>query len=131
MERRSRTLIVVTVLALLALSLIAACSQGGGGGSSAPSGSSSDASSTGAGGGQKVVLKDFSFQPANIEVKAGTAVTWENQDSAAHTVTADSGAFSSPQMEQGKTFSFTFDKAGTYKYHCSIHPSMVGQVVVK
>lgn len=81
--------------------------------------------------GGTIAMRDYSFQPANIEVKVGTKVTWRNDDSAQHTVTADGGLFSSRPIDGGGTFSYTFDKAGTYTYHCSIHRAMVGQVVVK
>jgi plastocyanin len=57
-------------------------------------------------------------------------VTWTNNDSIGHTVTADDGSFNSP-VDPGKTFSFTFTKAGTYTYHCSIHPTMKATIVVK
>jgi plastocyanin len=58
-------------------------------------------------------------------------VKWTNQDSAAHTVTADDGSFDSGQMAQGATFSFTFSKAGTFSYKCGNHPTMLGKVVVQ
>jgi plastocyanin len=88
-------------------------------------------SSTGGGGGAQVVLKNFAFNPATVTIKVGESVTWTNQDSANHTVAADKGEFQSSQLANGATFSFKFDKAGTYAYHCSIHPSMKGTVVVQ
>jgi plastocyanin len=81
--------------------------------------------------GAQVVLKNFAFDPASITVKAGDTVTWTNQDSATHTVAADNGEFKSGDLGNGATFSFTFAKAGTYPYHCSIHPNMKGTVVVQ
>jgi plastocyanin len=79
----------------------------------------------------KVSIENFSFSPATITVKKGTTVTWTNNDTTAHTVTADSGnAFDSGTMEQGKTFSHTFDSAGTFKYHCTLHSDMHGTVTV-
>jgi plastocyanin len=63
-------------------------------------------------------------------VKTGTKVTWTNMDSVTHTVTADQGAFNSP-VPPGNSFSFTFTKAGTYTYHCMIHPSMTATIVVQ
>ena len=57
-------------------------------------------------------------------------MTWTNDDSIPHTVTADDSSFDSSGLVQGKTFSFTFDKAGTFAYHCSIHTTMTGTVVV-
>jgi plastocyanin len=57
-------------------------------------------------------------------------VTWTNNDSATHTITGD-GGLDSGDVATGGTYSKTFDKAGTYKYHCSIHPTMTGEVVVQ
>jgi plastocyanin len=112
--------------AALAAVTLAVALTGCAGGSTPPA-----AKPTGIAAGGVVTMKDFSFQPANIEVKVGTKVTWRNEDSSPHTVTEDEGAFTSPALDQGKTFEHTFDAKGTFKYHCSIHPSMVGQVVVK
>jgi plastocyanin len=85
---------------------------------------------SGAGGGQ-VAMKSFAFDPASVTVKVGESVTWTNNDSATHTVVADNGEFKSSDIAKGATFTFKFDKAGTYPYHCGIHPSMTGTVVVK
>jgi plastocyanin len=60
----------------------------------------------------------------------GTKVTWTNNDSLTHTVTADGGAFSQV-VPSGGTFSFTFTKAGTYSYHCAIHRSMTATIIVQ
>jgi len=78
-----------------------------------------------------VEIKSFSFQPASITVPAGTTVTWINWDGVAHTVTADDGSFKSPNIpgHRGK-FERSFSEPGTYKYHCTPHPSMKGEVVV-
>jgi plastocyanin len=81
-------------------------------------------------GGTAVSIVDFAFQPASIEVPAGSTVTWTNSGAAAHTVTADNGAFDSGQLEPGASFSQTFTTPGTYTYHCEIHPRMTGTVVV-
>jgi plastocyanin len=80
-----------------------------------------------------VTIKDYMFGPKVITVKAGTKVTWTNTDAVSHTITADtpsSDAPSSMDIAQGKSFSFTFTKAGTYTYHCFPHPYMHGTVVV-
>ena len=77
-------------------------------------------------GGARVVLKNLAFNPASVTVAVGTTVTWENQDGMSH-----NGSFKSPDLGSGKTFSFTFEKAGTYTYSCHIHPSMKGTVVVQ
>ena len=71
-----------------------------------------------------------SFSPNPVEVKVGETVTWINDDSGRHTVTSKDGVFDSGMMGKGQSFSYTFDKAGEYTYHCEPHPNMVGTVVV-
>ena len=70
------------------------------------------------------------YDPAVIRIKAGTTVMWMNDDVVAHTVTADDGSFDSGFLNPGQSWSFTFDKAGTYAYHCTPHPWMKGTVIV-
>jgi plastocyanin len=77
-----------------------------------------------------VRIADFAFAPDARSAKVGESVTWTNEDGATHTVTADDGAFDSGNLAAGKAFSFTFDKAGTFAYHCNIHQSMTGKVTV-
>jgi plastocyanin len=71
-----------------------------------------------------------SFSPNPVKVKVGETVTWINDDSGIHTVTSKDGVFDSGMVGEGQSFSFAFDKAGEYSYHCEPHPSMVGTVVV-
>jgi plastocyanin len=80
-----------------------------------------------------ITIDNFAFGPALTIVAPGTKVTWTNKDEEPHTVTSASGGaiFKSDALDTGDTFSFTFDKPGTYKYFCSIHPHMVGTIVVK
>jgi plastocyanin len=79
-----------------------------------------------------VVIQDFRFKPANIDIKRGTRVRWINRDSAPHTVTANkAGSFDSGHLRHGQTYSHTFKTAGKKAYHCEIHPFMRGSVVVK
>jgi plastocyanin len=80
---------------------------------------------------QAVTIANFSFQPATVTVQVGDSVTWTNQDGAPHTATADDGSFDSGTLSQGDTGSHTFDTAGTFAYHCEIHPNMTGSVVVQ
>jgi plastocyanin len=82
-------------------------------------------------GGQAVTIESNSFNPASLTIKVGETVTWTNKDSYAHTVTSDNGAFDSGNIASGSTFSFTFDTAGTYSYHCSIHTSMTAKIIVQ
>ncbi|MBV9444426.1 MAG: cupredoxin family copper-binding protein [Streptosporangiaceae bacterium] len=77
-----------------------------------------------------VTIHNFAFGPQVVTIKAGTTVHWKNGDAEAHTVTSDSGAFDSPVLQPGASYSHTFTKPGTYSYHCTIHPFMTGKVVV-
>jgi plastocyanin len=83
-------------------------------------------------GGNSVAIKNFAFAPASLSVTVGTRVTWTNQDSDAHTVTSagSGGPLNSTALSTGGTFSFTFTKAGTYRYLCTIHPFMTAIVTV-
>ncbi len=87
--------------------------------------------STPASTGNSVTIMNFAFSPATLTVKTGTKVTWTNNDTVTHTVTADQGAFDSGNISPGSTFSFTFTKAGTYSYHCNIHHSMTATITVQ
>lgn len=81
--------------------------------------------------GNAVTIQNFAYQPANLQVKVGTTVTWTNNDTAPHTVTfRDSSLKSSGILRQGDTYSYTFTKAGTFSYYCAVHTYMVGQVTV-
>ena len=81
----------------------------------------------------EITISNFSFMPDTLTVPVGTKVVWTNKDSVGHTVTSDDtgGPLKSPLIDQGKTFEFTFDKAGTYSYHCTPHPFMKGTVIVR
>jgi plastocyanin len=79
----------------------------------------------------KVVVKDFKFMPTPLTVKAGSTVTWTNQDDDVHTVVSDTGAFKSGAMDTNDSYSFKFDEPGTYHFTCSLHPRMVGTIVVQ
>jgi plastocyanin len=82
--------------------------------------------------GTEAKIADFAFSPADIEVKVGDKITWTNDDSAAHTVTATSGAdFDSGTLAQGAKFTFEAKQAGTIAYFCAIHPSMKGTITVR
>jgi plastocyanin len=81
----------------------------------------------------EVVINNFSFGPAMLTVAAGTKVMWTNDDADPHTVTSetDPKMFRSPPLDTGESFAFTFDKPGTYRYFCSLHPHMRGTIVVQ
>jgi plastocyanin len=78
----------------------------------------------------EVTIDNFTFRPQTLTVAVGATVTWTNRDDIPHTVVSDNAVFKSKARDTGETFSYTFDKPGTYPYHCSIHPKMTGQVVV-
>ena len=78
-----------------------------------------------------VVMKNFDFAPMSITVKAGSSVTWKNLDGEPHTVTSVDGLFRSGALDQNDTFTFKFEKPGTFKYLFSIHPRMMASVVVQ
>jgi plastocyanin len=78
-----------------------------------------------------VDIKNFAFSPATITVAVGTTVTWTNNDAMKHTVTSKTGVFDSSLMSQGATFSYTFNTAGDFEYYCTLHPYMVGHVIVQ
>ena len=83
-----------------------------------------------------VAIQNFEFRPVTLRVtirngETRQEVRWVNNGSVAHTVTADRGAFNSRQLAPGDTFSFAFTAAGTIDYHCEIHPTMKGQIVIE
>lgn len=78
----------------------------------------------------RVKIMNFAFQPSRIEVSAGTRVVWTNEDSDPHTVTTDKPAFGSQALDTGQTYAKLLVKAGTFAYHCTIHPFMHGTVIV-
>ena len=79
----------------------------------------------------EVKIDNFTFAPQRITVKAGTTVTWINEDDIPHTVVANQKAFKSKVLDTDDKYTFTFTTAGTYDYFCSLHPHMTGSVVVE
>ena len=79
----------------------------------------------------EVKIDNFSFGPNELKIAVGTTVTWTNRDDIPHTVVSNDGVFKSKVLDTDEKFSFTFSKAGTFPYFCSIHPKMVGKVVVQ
>lgn len=76
-----------------------------------------------------IVIKDFSFNPATLNVNKGDTVVWTNEDSVVHRISGNS--FQSNDLGNGQSYSFTFNSVGTFDYICSIHPSMKGTIIVK
>jgi plastocyanin len=144
--------LLALLLALVALAVMAAGCGGGddddgdsgnGGGNApaaeepaaeepaAPTAEDGGGGSGGTGPGTQVSMKDIKFNPGTVTIKAGGKVTWTNDDSVGHDVTADDFESGSPGgIDGGSTFSHTFKKAGTYNYVCSVHPGMKGSVKV-
>jgi plastocyanin len=110
-----RSRVLLTLVSVAALCLIAASSPS----SAAPPDST------------QIVIKDFTFMPNSLTVKPGTAVTWVNRDDEPHSVVSDMGLFRSGAVDTNETFSFKFDKSGTYPYHCALHPRMVATIIVQ
>jgi plastocyanin len=77
------------------------------------------------------VLGNRAFTPDDLEVAVGTTVMWTNTDSVSHTSTSNGSGWDSGIIQPGRQFSFTYQTAGTFSYHCAIHPGMVGTVTVR
>jgi plastocyanin len=115
--------------AVLALTLLGGC-----GGGTAPTPTAPPAAQAitcnASGSGTAVAISNFAFNPASANVAVNGFVTWTNSDSTTHTVTFDSGPDCGSVNASGGTQTAQFTAAGTYAYHCKIHPSMKGTIVV-
>jgi plastocyanin len=78
-----------------------------------------------------VKIDNFSFSPAIITVPVGTTVRWTNRDDIPHTIVSDDKTIKSKPLDTDEQFTYTFSKAGTYSYFCSIHPKMTAKIVVQ
>src|SRR5258708_32179764 len=79
----------------------------------------------------EVKIDNFSFGPQTVTVPVGATVTWTNRDDIPHTVVSTDGLFNSQVRETDERCSYTFAKAASYPYYCSVHPKMTGKVVVQ
>lgn len=128
--KRITPILGLALVALALVVLVAGCSgssgtrggYGGGGGSTGGTG-------TGGGTSNTVTEKGLAFDPASLTVKVGDTVTFLNEDSATHDVEIDGKQLG--EHGQGAKVQWTADKAGTYPYRCTIHPSMTGEIVVQ
>ena len=127
-----RKILVATALSVTTLAA-AACS-----GNSTTSASTT--TSSGSGSGSNVtssivlnasILTSTAFSPNPVVVRVGDSVTWVNNDTTAHTSVANNGSWSSGNINPGASFRQTFSASGTFAYHCTIHPGMVGTVTVQ
>ncbi len=78
-----------------------------------------------------VIIRDFNFIPSEIRIKKGIEVTWNNEDESTHSIETDDLLFTSDELQKGDSVIFRFDKIGTFNYHCGIHPSMKGTIIVE
>jgi plastocyanin len=152
--RKQLKRVLFCLLALSALVLLAACGGGSTGGTTPTASTGGTTPTTGptstpaatatatqAGNSQTVMIitdssGSFAFSPASLTIKAGTTVVWKNTTAAPHTVTSDDGktfdsGSANPIAAQSGTFSFTFNTAGTFAYHCAIHPFMTATIIVQ
>ena len=122
---------VLRTLSLLSLIALSACSAAPG----APLSPQNTASETKAPAATAntvtVSIKDFEFSPQTLTVATGTTVTWKNLDGEPHTVRGADEQVRSSALDQSESYSVKFDKPGTYKYGCSIHPKMSGTIIVQ
>ena len=82
-------------------------------------------------GGTAVNVDNFTFSPETLTVPVNSTVTWVNKDDIPHVIASNDGLFKSKALDTDQKYSYTFSKAGTYSYYCSIHPKMVGKIVVQ
>ncbi|HEU5203724.1 MAG TPA: cupredoxin family copper-binding protein [Candidatus Limnocylindrales bacterium] len=135
----------ILAFSLFALFALSACASGSGTAAPAatapqPAASEPAASAPAAGGGctasseagaVSVGIENFAFAPADVSAAVGETITWTNSDSAAHTATLDDGACDTGNIAQNASAGLVFDAAGTYPYHCTIHPNMKGTITIQ
>lgn len=78
-----------------------------------------------------IKIDNFTFAPQRLTVRAGTTVTWRNQDDIPHAIASTTRAFKSKALDSDDTYAFTLTTPGTYEYFCSLHPQMTGTIVVE
>ncbi len=124
-------IVLFSILSVVAV-LLSACATGVPSGGIVPTQApTAAAQGSGSSSGNEVKISGFAFSPATLTVKVGTEVTWTNLDSVEHSVTSSSGnELNSPLIPQNGTYSHVFSTPGTYEYHCSIHPTMLGTIIV-
>jgi plastocyanin len=129
----------LATMLMVAMFVLVACGSGpnvdeGAGSAAGDTGSGADAYGNGGGdaGGAPGAVKvvDFAFSPPQMKVAVGQTVTWTFADEAGHTATSTDGTFKSEVLGSGGTYSFTFTRAGTFDYFCTIHPDMKGKIIV-
>ena len=141
---RRLPVLAFTLFALLAMSACASAQEGPvdtDNTAPTPAGASEPAASAPAAGGSgcsasseaaavSVQIANFAFDPPEVTAKVGETVGWTNGDSTAHTATTDDGGCDTGNIAQNATAGLVFDAAGTYAYHCKIHPNMTGTITI-
>ena len=142
---RRLPVLAFSLFALLALSACASSTSGTAAPAAtaptpAPAGSAAASAPAAGGGGcatsseegaAQVGIENFTFSPAEVTAAVGETITWTNEDSAPHTATLDDGGCDTGNIAQGATAGLVFDAAGTYPYHCTIHPNMTGTITIQ
>ena len=139
---RRLPVLAFSLFALLALSACATAQEGPvDTDNTAPTpGAAASAPAAGGGGGcttsseegaAQVGIENFTFSPGEVTAAVGETITWTNSDSAPHTATLDDDSCSTDNIAQGATAGLVFDAAGTYPYHCKIHPNMTGTITIQ
>jgi plastocyanin len=128
-----RILLVLCAVVALAAAGCGGSDDNGGSDTSGGAGAGSTSTAPSSGGGDVAIkMQNIAFDPKSTTVKVDQKITWTNDDSTDHNVTADSGAdFKSKDFGKDGTFSFTPDKAGTIKYECTLHPGMTATITVQ
>jgi plastocyanin len=140
---RRLSILALSLFALLALS---ACASGSGTAApaatapqpaasepagSAPAAAGGGCTTSSEAGTVSVGIENFAFAPADVTATVGETITWTNSDSAPHTATLDDGACDTGNIAQDASAGLVFDAAGTYPYHCAIHPNMMGTITIQ
>jgi plastocyanin len=131
--RRTTALFLCLCLALSAGLVLTACGNSNSSSSSSSKKKKSKKKKSAATGAAAVTMQNITFEPSSNQVKVGETVTWTNEESVGHDVTADDGSFKSGPpggMKQGDTFEHKFNQAGSFAYKCTVHPNMTGTVEV-
>ena len=137
---RRLPVLAFSLFALLALSACASAQEGPvdtdttaptPGAASAPAAGGGGCTTSSEEGAAQVGIENFTFSPGDVTAAVGETITWTNEDSAPHTATLDDGACDTGNIAQGATAGLVFDAAGTYAYHCNIHPNMTGTITIQ
>jgi plastocyanin len=131
-EEETAVRVLFSIISGATLALAAAACGGGPAVTTGPGGPGAPSAAAGCTGspGTPVGIANFAFNPTSVTVAVGGTVTWANADTTVHTVTFDAGP-DCGRLNTGGTVTRTFDTAGTFTYHCAIHSSMKGTVVVQ